>query len=523
MKKYENRQYQTDCVNFLFKDVLAGFNSLVAVPTGGGKTIILARFIAKYLDHYPDHKIVVLSHTESILLQDFETLQDFFNKPVGLYSSGLKVKEIRQITVAGIQSIYKQGKLFKNTDLIIIDECHTCPTKGRGMYWRFFDVVKCQRVGLTATHFRTGHGYLHEGKGAWFDKLSYDLCTMDNFNKLVDDRYLTKLYCKPPDLQLNVDKVKTTAGDYNLKDLAQTVDRDSITKEAIKELISFGKNYKSWLIFAINIEHADNINRILVKEGINSEVLHSKNNGDRHSITERFKNGKIQSLVTVGMLTTGFDAPNTDLICLLRPTKSPVLHVQMVGRGLRTASDKSHCLVLDFAGNTARLGPINNIQVPIKNKKKGKGQQIVKACVQCGCLFHPTVKVCDVCGYEFIFKEKIKPKFDDKEIVQRNNSQEEWLQVTDVHYKIHHKKDKPDSLRVTYKCGLYTINEYICYDHEGYARKIAENWVKQRFPPDYTFQDVEELYKRSEYLNVPEWILIDTLEKFPNIIDIKFA
>ncbi len=523
MKVYETRQYQIDCEDALLADTLSSpdIHPLAAVPTGGGKTIIMSGFIKKYLNINPSNKILVISHTENILLQDLETLEDYFPEIfIGLYSSGLKSKSIEQITVAGIQSIYKQGKLFKDTDLIIIDEAHSCPTKGRGMYWRFFDVVKCQRVGLTATHFRTGHGYLYKGKGAWFNKLSYDLCTMDKFNALVDEGYLTNLFCKPPSLQINVDKVKTTAGDYNLKDLAQAVDRDSITKEAVQESIKFGKNYKSWLIFAINIEHADSIYNELNKLGICTGVLHSNSNGNKHQITNDFKSGKIRALVSVGMITTGFDAPNIDLIILLRPTKSPVLHVQMIGRGLRPYPGKDHCLILDFSGNTERLGPINNIQIVPKRKSKN-GEPIVKTCPQCGCIHHPIVKFCNVCGHEFTFKEKLQTKFSKHDIIQKSNDPE-WLNVTDIKYKIHSKKDKPDSLRVVYKCGLYTVNEYVCYDHDGYPRHKAENWVKHRFPYLYEFKDVFELWQKSEYLAKPLQILVDTMQKYPNIIDSKF-
>jgi len=221
------------------------------------------------------------------------------------------------------------------------------------------------------------------------------------------------------------------------------------------------------------------------------------------------------------MVTTGFDAPNIDLICLLRPTKSPVLHVQMNGRGLRTYPEKSHCLVLDFAGNTSRLGPINHIS--IYEKKKGKkGKKIVKECPECGCLHHPKVVLCNVCKHKFEFKEKITPKSSETEIIRKNRFK--WLKVSDIQYHIHSKKDRPDSLRVKYICGLFSLNEYICLEHQGYAQFLARNWVKYRLRSGYSFPETtQELYDISHTLRKPSDIYVEFYSNYPKIKDAIFV
>jgi DNA repair protein RadD len=522
---YDYRQYQEDCEDALLKDILSDkdCHPVIAVPTGGGKTKIIGGVIYKYLELNPTHNILIVSHTETIIKQDYEAIKIFFpGIYIGLYSSGLDSRSIEKITVAGIQSIYKKGDLFKDIDLCIVDECHTVPTKGNGMYRQFFNSIDVIRAGCSGSPFRTGHGYVHKGRGALFNKLSYDLCTLDKFNQLIEDGYLTKLYSKPPELQLDTDGVKESAGDYNLKHLSEKFDRDSITNAAIKELILLGKNYNSWLVFAIDIQHADRINEKLINSGILSTVLHSRSNGDRHQIKDDFVNKRIRALVSVGMITTGFDAPNIDLIVLLRPTKSPVLHVQMIGRGLRICEGKTHCLVLDFSGNIMRLGPINNVEVPIKGKKKGTGRPIVKTCPDCGCLHHPTLKICDVCGHTFVFKENLKTTHSENEVIQKT-SEKKWLKVTNIYYRIHSKMGKPDSLRVIYMCGLYSLNEYICFNHVGYAKYKADNWVKFRWNLDRLPPDVSILHQYSKYLRQPSEILIDTNAKYPIILDNKFA
>lgn len=524
--KFEDRWYQVEAENALLKDLLTDkdCHPIAAVPTGAGKTKILSSLIYKYLEIKPEHNILVLSHTENILKQDFQAIEEFFpGVYIGLYSSGLNSRTIEKITVAGIQSIYSKPHLFKHFDIAIIDEAHSVPTKGNGMYRKFFNNVNLRRVGLTATHFRTGHGYVHKGKGALFNKLSYDLSSMENFNRLVDEGYLTKLFSKPTDLQLDTEGVKESAGDFNVKDLSNHFDRESITDAAIKELLKFSKNYKSWLIFAIDIDHADHINEKLQSYGIKSKVLHSRSEEERHEVTYEFINKKITCLVSVGMVTTGFDAPNIDLLVLLRPTKSPVLHVQMIGRGSRVSpkTGKTHCLVLDFAGNISRLGPINAVKVPEPGKKKGTGKPIVKKCKYCGCLHHPSVKICDVCGTEFEFEEKIQTTFSKEEVVVGPKKKiEQWIRVTEVFYSIHSKLGRPDSLKVIYKCGLTSYNEFICLDHGGYATHFAKNWISHRL--NYLPKNIFELYKVSKDLKVPSELLVDITEKFPVIKDVKF-
>jgi DNA repair protein RadD len=523
--QFEDRKYQTDAVTSLLKSLYYDphCHPVIAVPTGAGKTVIIGRFVYKYLEWKPRVDVLILSHTETIVYQDYLALKKFFpGINIGLYSSGLGSKTIEKITVAGIQSVYKKPHLFKDVGLVIVDECHTVPSKGNGMYRQLFKEIKATRVGMSATVFRTGTGYVYQGKGALFNKLSFDLSTLDGFNSLVEGGYLTKLLSKPPGMELNTEGLRTSAGDFNLKDMSQKFDRIEITNKAIDELVKFGKNYKSWLVFAINIKHADHIYNELKTRGIPTEVLHSKNKKNGGIAKKKFIQGKARALVSVGMITTGFDAPNVDLIALLRPTKSPVLHVQMIGRGLRVAEGKDHCLVLDFAGNVKRLGPVNSVQVPKKKGKRSKkGDPIVKQCPVCGCLYHPSVKVCLACGHVFTFKENIKAHFGKEEVVAKSKTK--WVKVIKVQYDIHKKHNRPDSLKVTYFCGLTTAAEYICYDHEGYAGYKALNWVRHRWNHPKLPADVDQLHKYSSYLTQPIEILIDLSAKYSKILEVKFS
>ena len=518
---YDDRWYQRKAKDAIIRDIV-DHNPLIAVPTGAGKTIIMGRFIYDFLAAYPFANILVLSNTKEILKQDYDTICKFFpGVKIGLYSAGLDSKTIEKITVAGIQSIYKKAELFQRFDIVIVDEAHTLDYNEKTMYGQFVSKVKAKYVGMSATPFRIKSGFLHKGENRLFTKLSYDLTKLGSFNRLIEEGHLCKLISKAPDFELDVKGVKTTAGDYNQKELSKVCDRIEITNQAVDELVKLGHNYKSWLTFAIDIDHANHITKALVARGINAKALHSDTNKDRDKLIKEFKAGEIRALVSVGMVTTGFDAPNTDLIALLRPTKSVVLHVQMVGRGLRITPDKDHCLVLDFAGNTKRLGPINNVDVKEKKKKKSKGEAPVKVCPDCGCMHSTLAKTCDVCGHRFEFKQKLKTKADNVEIVVKEAKK--WVDVMSVRYHIHNKPGRPPSLRVVYIYKMGSVSEFVCIEHGGYPQYLAENWIRQRWTSnDKIPVNATGLLKNKNSLKTPVKILLDKSQKYPSIDNVIF-
>lgn len=525
---FEDRWYQTECVEAWYKDIQnPEVHPLVAVPTAGGKTVILGKLIETYLKDHPHDQVLVLSHTQEIIEQDHEALQEFFPRQhIGIYSSGLGQKEIEPITVGGIQSVYRQIEKFKWYNLIIVDEVHSVNHKNTGMYRTFFDgMMGATIAGMSATIYRTGHGYIHEGKTALFNKLSYDLTSTVNFNRLVKEGYLCNLISVAPKTQLNSDNVKKSAGDYNIKDLAKTHDKDEITKAAIKDALYYGKNYKKWLVFAIDIDHCNHIAKYLNQSGIRAMVLHSRMDLDRKKVINNFKAGNFQALVSVGMVTTGFNVPDVDLILLLRPTMSAVLHVQMVGRGLRVHPNKKHTLVLDYAGNTARLGPINNVIIPKKKGEKGSGEAPTKTCPVCNTITYTMAKYCDSCGHEFVFESKLTTIASDQDVIDRGSLQDDnpkikWLPVKHVRYSIHTKIGAPDSLKVTYICGLQRIDEYVCIDHPNYAGYKAKHWLKYR---GYTGPEtVHGAFAHTDKIKKPSHIQVDFTGKYPNITNARF-
>ena len=548
---FQERYYQIEASDAAASAVLKSgdCHTIVAMPTGSGKSPTMCLIVDKILSARPTSNILILSHVKEILEQDHSALDRYFEGEIelGLYSAGLNSKTIKKITVAGIQSVFRKVKEFSRFDFVIIDECHLISTDGTTMYRSFLKKIKANYVGLTATPFRTGHGYLHIGKDALFNDLCYDLTSFENFNRLVDEGYLSQIFSKKTALKLNIEKVKTVAGDFSQKDLSSKIDRDNITEAAILESLHYGKKYKHWLVFAIDIQHAKNITNRLIAHGINSVAIHSEME-NRDEILTMVKAGKYRAVVNVDILTTGFDFPAIDLIILMRPTKSPIIHVQTIGRGLRVLykegydletidgrlsaienSQKPHCLVLDFAGNAARLGPINDVKVKTKGEGKGGGGPMVKDCPECSMENHLSAKVCKNCDFEFPTQEKLQKEASMAEVVKFKEVKKKniagWLRVDSIGYHLKAGRNRsPDYVVVHYQCGITKIKENIMLEHNGYARHRAKHWVKFRW--EGTAQDFPstslELIKNSESLRKPKRIYADTTERYAKITDSEF-
>ena len=492
---------------------------LVAVPTGGGKTVILAEITKQAIKKWPKTKVLILSHVKEILSQNHKALEFHTGLRVGIYSAGIGLREVEQVTVASIQSVFRKPKLFEDYDLIIIDECHRIPRGDNTMYLKFFAGLKNPKyLGLTATPYRLGSGLIYGEEDSIFTELIYDLTTKEKFLQLIDDGYLCNLKVQATDMALNVNNIKTVAGDFDNKQMSQNLDVDRITKIAVKEIIRSGENYKKWLIFAIDIKHAENIAEELGKNDIPTMVVHSKMEFDRDTVIKHYKLGTFRAIVNVNVLTTGFDDPEIDLIALLRPTKSPVIHVQTIGRGLRIAPGKDHCLILDFAGNTERLGPINDITIKKKGKGKGGGEPVMKQCPKCNTLHAPAVRVCEWCGYRFEFKTALSTKTGNTEVIAKQV--DPWVKVDDVTYSLHQKKNSPNILKVTYQCGMRQFVQYKCVEHKVYAGHDAKHWLKFRGLDGIS--TVEQAIEASDKLSKPNRIKLGKNGKYTNVIDYSF-
>lgn len=499
-------------------------NPLVVIPTAGGKSLVMAAFIEGVLKAWPDQRILIVTHVRELIAQNYAEMIGLWpDAPAGIYSAGLGKREAQaRVLFAGIQSIHRRAREIGHTDLVLIDEAHLIPGKSSTMYRRFLDALSAinpalKVIGLTATPFRLDSGMLHEGKNALFTDIAYEAPVRD----LIDQGFLSPLVSKQPATRLDVSKVGTRAGDFIARDLAAAVDQEATTRAAVTEIIEYGKDRKSWLAFCSGVDHARHVAEEFGRQGITCQTIFGDTPKDeRDAIIAAFKRGEIRALASMGVLTTGFNAPAVDLIALLRPTQSAGLYVQMVGRGTRLAPGKENCLVLDFAGNVRRHGPIDLVR-PKRPGENGGGEAPTKVCPMCESIVALSATECPDCGYEFPAREvKIAPTAATLPVLSPKASQ--WLQVSGVSYTRHDKRGGRPSLKVTYSCGLATYSEWVCFEHKGYARQKAADWWRKRAPGLPVPLSVNEAIAQANRLTRPSEISVRPSGRYFEISGYRF-
>jgi DNA repair protein RadD len=574
------RDYQRAAVDSIFTYFdKGGGNPLVGMPTGTGKSLVLSQFIKEAYQKYPGQRIIKLTHVKELIEQNYKTLLNIWpSAPAGIFSAGLGQKETCfPITFAGIASIVKMPRVFGHIDLVLIDEAHLVSTKHDTMYQLFLAKLRevnpyLRVIGFTATHFRVGQGLLTQN-GGLFNDVCFDLTTYESFNWLLEQGYLCPLIPKKTRIELPVDGVRIQGGEYVQKDLQEAVDQNDITYGTLKETIELSTDRDHWLVFASGINHVLHVRDALIDLGINATCVHSKmGTAERDDNIRGFKSGKYRAMVNNGILTTGFDFPAIDLICMLRPTRSPGLWVQMLGRGTRpiyvgefdlttafgrlaaqAAGPKRECLVLDFAGNTRRLGPINDPVIPKAKGAGGGGTAPIKLCEVCGTYNHASVRFCVFCKNEFIKHLNLDTTASTDELIKTNKPVIELFQVDRVIFNEHNKKlskfgenapNKPPSLRVSYYCGLRLFEEWICLEHKGFPLHKAHSWWRRmskayewamkQIDLNVNIQDPQVQYAlslpqsvsvaitRHSELKTPSHIKVHINRPHPEIVDYEF-
>ncbi|WP_066018507.1 DEAD/DEAH box helicase [Endozoicomonas atrinae] len=501
---YELRWYQSEAIDAIYQYFSASDgNPLVCVSTGGGKSVIIADFIHGVLKHWSDQRFLILSHVKEIIEQNHEKIVTLWPEaPTGIYSASMKSRDTdAQVLFASIQSVHKRAKELGFFDLLLIDECHLLSSESsESMYVRLINALRyinpaLKIVGFTATPYRMKQGLLTEGKNPLFNEIVYET----DIQLLIDDGFLSPLRSKAGKEKIDLNGVRTRQGDFLTSDMEDAVKKNDVTEKAVTEIIEYGEDRKAWLIFCVSIAHAEWVRDLLVDEGIVAECITGGTPKDeRAQILADYKAGKIKALTSQGVLTTGFDAPLTDMIALLRATKSPGLYVQILGRGLRISPEtgKTDCLVLDYGGNVERHGPLDRISVDHIKSGKGTGEAPIKECPECFELILAGLRVCPACNYEFPEREKHESEASSAALLA-SQVEPEWLDVDEIIYHRHEKNGKPPSVQVSYRCGFSTVREWVCFEHGGYARQKAVLWWVKRFghepPPEFTDDAIDRL------------------------------
>jgi superfamily II DNA or RNA helicase len=213
--------------------------------------------------------------------------------------------------------------------------------------------------------------------------------------------YLSPARIYAPPMVADLSGVKRRAGDYAIDQAADAMIRPTVTGDAIKHYRTLAGDQQA-IAFCCNVNHAVSVRDSFATAGISSDLLLG-NTSNRDAVVGRFANGKTRILVTVDVVSEGFDIPAAGCAILLRPTESLGLYLQQVGRVLRTAPGKKHAIILDHVGNVTRHGWPDDVRpwslehgAP---KQNGQSAPSVRTCPECFAAFKPA-PICPCCGAE---------------------------------------------------------------------------------------------------------------------------
>jgi DNA repair protein RadD len=468
---------------------------LIVMPTGSGKSPTLGE-IVRVLVQDCAARVVIATHRSELVVQDSKAVRSVYpGVDIGIVSAGLSRREYgHAVTIGGIQSMARKPDLMGHVDVLIIDEAHLISTKTGTQYHATIAALRARNpdmrlVGLTATPYRLGQGYLTEGEDALFTSV----CYQTDIVRLIKAGWLSHITTGHTTATVDLDGVKISMGEYASNDLELATDVDKINDAVaadVKRQLDGGRT--SALVFGTSVAHAKRLRNALQMAGVSTETITGETpRYERDTMIARFKSRGLACITSCDVLTTGFDSPVVDVLALVRATMSPSLYVQMVGRGMRIADGKKDCLLLDYTGNIARHGPIDDVKV--KPKSKGGGDAPVKICPQCMALCAASSRMCDHCGFEFPAPTRkandrastlpalsidMPPPVPKKPPVRHDVGNVEWAR---------HQKFGDDSARPTLRIDYFPpgdlavrkiVSEWVCLEHEegGFAWRQADKW-----------------------------------------------
>lgn len=524
-----------------------GWAPLIVAPVSAGKSLIHAEIVKRIHEQWGRVRIVSLTHVMELLVQNAEELVGQYpTADYGFYCAAMNQKRMHNdITFASIQSVAKKAHLFNRApQVILIDEAHLVSPNEATLYRKFINDCKAINpnlvvIGLTGSPFRTDSGRLDEGENRLFDGVSYEI----EMSWMIEQGYWCKPYTPKVDYKMDVSGVAIRGGDYVAGELEKAVDIDEVTQKCVDDMIAQAKalGRKKWLIFTAGIKHCEHVRDALRSRGVSAEMVTGDTpKEERKRILATHKRGDFTALVNVAVLTVGYNDPTIDLLVFMRPLRSPVLYIQITGRGVRTwyaagydlstregrldaiaNSNKPNIPILDYGGVIDELGPIDMLDIRSKKGKKDselevERKPILKRCPSCGIECAPAQKYCFECGYDFA-ANALNQKSSQAAVVSTDLPPVEHAIVT-VEYDYHRKKgmgeDYPMSLKVTYVTLAGHFIEYVCFDHSRYepgdpkrfAWNNAVKWYRERDPigpvPTSVFKAMEIELKDPSHITV---------------------
>ena len=453
------RDYQLEAIEQLRDGIRKGIkNQVLSAPTGAGKTVLAAYLIEEC--EKKGKRAIFVADRVNLINQTSKTF-DAYGIPHGvIQAQHYRARPWERIQIASAQTLARRK--WPDTDLIIIDECHTLlKTVTDRIAHR--DVVT---IGLSATPFTKGLGKHYD-----------DVKSVTTTNKLIHDGFLSnfEIYAaSEPDMT----GAKVVAGEWTDEEVAQR--SIPIVGDCVVEYLKHG-NDKKFIAFGCNVTHCEALKEQFLSAGIPCE-LYTYKDGDekKEELVNEFKkpDSAIRGLISVSALAKGFDVPDVEVVIMARPLRSSLSeHIQILGRGLRIYPGKERCVILDHSGNCKRfwedmqeflengVSELCDGKPKDKKEKKEKAEKEPKKCPNCFHL-HDPAPLCPKCGFVYKIKTDIRHEAGELHKLNGSVAKESTLFEELAHYALHARKKEPEDAR-KYALAMY--------------KNIVGVWPKKKF------------------------------------------
>lgn len=530
------RPYQIKALDTIDAALKIKQNILVTAFMGSGKTFMVAKLISAYVKK-TDRRFLILVGKQELVSQFHSTLlnqTDIPKNKIGIFCAGLNEKIMSRITIATVQSLINAKEEIPYIDLIIIDECHSYTHDGQ--YGEIVDYIRKKNnnvkiLGLTATPFKLGHGYIYsdccvDPSKNLFDCVDYTI----SYDELLKEGYLVPLHGKiahADSLTKDLESVSVN-GDYVLDQLGEILCREIHVKTAVLAIKEHLNEYKTIACFCCTVNHAEKLKNAINELNPGScTTIHSQLSPIERQINlEAWKTGQVRIITSINIISEGFDFPELQCLCFVRPTLSARLYLQAIGRVLRISEGKTHGYILDMTDNTARFGTnLSKIRADVPKKVvegKKKEDELWKFCPQCFLEVHKALRKCDQCGYEWPAPEVVEassvPEMQD---VTFEPDPPITINPTEFYCSVHKSKNG----KMLGKCSFVSsrfrfLSIWFCMSdfYSGYAVSAGARRWKEMGGYDPYPDDCQEFIARAENeFALPDALIIDNNGKYPEI------
>lgn len=540
------RNYQSQALETIYSALQVELNTLLSAPCGSGKTIITSTLIKRLLDEYPSFRILILVD-RNILVQQFKekllaVAPELFLHIGIVCASVSNIKDhSKRVVIASRQSLINQLNTCEPFQLVIIDEVHLAQVPQDDLEPDQFGTIvntlrqynpKTRLLGITASPFRMNQGYIYSDHNApgcrpYFPELTHKI----SISELQAQGYLVPLIGKkavPNGLIERLADVKLVGGEYNLTEISDVMSQGVHIQSAVEAWKEHISDRKKTLVFATTISHAEKLESAFNEAGISAMAIHSElDELTEYARMQALMRGEAKVFVSVAKLTVGLDATDVDAIILARPTQSPALFLQIMGRGARIAPNKKDCFVIDLVGAIDIHGvDLDRLKVRYKKGTDKDGKPVVKECPQCEAEIHPACRVCPECDYEYPktdFEEADKPELVDT-IFGSEPPRE--LAVEGMYPGVHRAKEtgkKLLRLRLEME-GSVSGSLWLCFPEDGYSGFAVEKgkglWKKLTLGNEDYPRSAEAAFERSGEICQPDKVTVDMNGRWPEIKEV---